>query len=105
MTTPLYKLDPINLKIVCGIMDMYEAAWADGIPDIDHYVSGIQADVLPTLLYCLAELEATAASARGLFPQEVACARTPDLKAAVAEGRRDAEILRDIVPVLKEMQE
>lgn len=103
MITQLYELSPVDLKIVSGILDMYEAAWADGVPDIDHYVSGIQADILPTLLYCLAELEATAVYARGLFPQEVACASTPELKAAVAAGRRDVETMQELLPTLKKV--
>ena len=92
MVTPLHELSEPNQKIVSGILDMYEAAWADGVPDIDDYVSGVTPDALPTLLFELVQCEDTAAAARGLFPQEIHCANTPELKAAVNIGRKVADM-------------
>lgn len=92
MVTMFHHLSPADRAIVGGILDMYEAAWADGIPDIDNYVTGVTPDVLPTLLFELVQSEDTAATARGLFPQEVHCATTPELKEAVRSGRSCAEM-------------
>lgn len=92
MVTMFHELSAANQLIVSGILDMYEAAWADGIPDIDNYVTGVTPDALPTLLFELVQAEDTAATARGLFQQEVRCATTPELKEAVRSGRSCAEM-------------
>lgn len=92
MVTMFHHLSPADRAIVGGILDMYESAWVDGIPDIDHYVSGVTPDVLPTLLFELVQCEDTAAMARGLFPQAIHCATTPELQEAVRSGRSCAEM-------------
>ena len=91
MVTFLHDLSAPNQKIVSGILDMYAAAWADGIPDIDNYVYGVTADALPTLLYEIVQSEHVCTRARGLFPQEIHCATTPELQTAVLRGREIAE--------------
>ncbi len=102
-TTPLHELSAPNQKIVSGILDMYEAAWANGIPNIDDYVSGVTPDVLPTLLMGLVELETIHAANNGLFPQSIACATTPELKRAVTDGRMGLELMLSLVPTLREL--
>lgn len=106
VTTPLHELSEPNQKIVSGILDMYEAAWADGIPDIDNYVYGVTPDALPTLLMLLAELETIQTTNHGLFPQVVACATTPELKKAVAEGRMSLEfMLTSLLPTMRQIED
>lgn len=104
MVTQFHELSKPNQQIVSGILDMYEAAWADGVPNIDDYVSGVTPDALPTLLMLLAELETIQATNNGLFTQVVACATTPELKEAVAEGRMGLELLLSLVSTMREIK-
>lgn len=102
--TPLHELSEPNQKIVCGILDMYIAAWSDGIPDIDHFTIGVAPDALPTLLYEIVQCEAGCIEARGLFPQQIHCANTPELEYAVAAGRSMAEFVTNrLLPRIREI--
>lgn len=92
MVTQFHALSSANQSIVSGILDMYENAWETGVPNIDDYVAGVTPDALPTLLFELVQCEDKAATARGLFQQEVHCATTPELKEAVRSGRKVAEM-------------
>ena len=88
----LHELGLPEFRLVSGVLDKFEEAWADGagIPCIDEYCTDIAPDVMPTLLYELAYRDYVEAAARGITTQFAKAAVTPLLKKAMAAGRSDA---------------
>ena len=100
---PLHELNARDLQTVNAILDKYEAAWRDDVPDIDQYVTGVDESLLPTLLEAIVQIEAAEVTARGLFPQPVLCATTPELEYAVSRGRQLGDMQQTLVSTLKDI--